>query len=233
MSNSKLLTMARMAEAAERFSDMAKYMTKLAQQKNQFYVEERNMLSVAYKNLVGARRSSWRTCRGLGSAPGYYTGLNQECVSEMQKKIEREIEQLSNEVSTVAEQLLATNDGADNKVFYTKMIGDYSKYRAEILAPGTPARNKLASKATKFYEHALKASNALHAAHPTRLAVYLNYSTFLFDVANKSKEACDLAVKGFDAAIEQLDSMNQSYYKDSTLILGLIRDNLAIWRSRY
>ena len=112
-----------MAEAAERFSDMSKYMTKLAQQKNQFYVEERNMLSVAYKNLVGARRSSWRTCRGLGSAPGYYTGLNQECVSEMQKKIEREIEQLSNEVSTVAEQLLSTNDGADNKVWGWDMLG--------------------------------------------------------------------------------------------------------------
>ena len=77
-------------------------------------------------------------------------------------------------------------------MIYAKMIGDYSRYRAEILAPGTPARNKLASKATKFYEHALKASNALHAAHPTRLAVYLNYSTFLFDVANKSKTTLNL-----------------------------------------
>jgi hypothetical protein len=61
----ELVQWAKIAEQAERFDDMAEAMKKVTEnleneEKKELSVEERNLLSVAYKNVVGARRSSWR-----------------------------------------------------------------------------------------------------------------------------------------------------------------------------
>ena len=53
--------MAKLAEQAERYDEMAEYMKKVATAEAELSVEERNLLSVAYKNAVGSRRASWRT----------------------------------------------------------------------------------------------------------------------------------------------------------------------------
>ena len=37
--------------------------------------------------------------------------------------------------------------------------------------------------------------------------------------------------KAFDDAIAELDSLNEECYKDSTLIMQLLRDNLTLWTS--
>lgn len=43
--------------------------------------------------------------------------------------------------------------------------------------------------------------------------------------------ACHLAKQAFDEAIAELDSLNEDSYKDSTLIMQLLRDNLTLWTS--
>merc|ERR1712018_13088 len=57
----------------------------------------------------------------------------------------------------------------------------------------------------------------------------LNLSVFYYEIMAKSEEACDLAKKAFDNAIAELDSLPEDSYKDSTLIMQLLRDNLTIW----
>lgn len=54
--------MAKLAEQAERYDEMVTEMKKVAQlvHEQELSVEERNLLSVAYKNVIGARRASWR-----------------------------------------------------------------------------------------------------------------------------------------------------------------------------
>ena len=47
----------------------------------------------------------------------------------------------------------------------------------------------------------------------------------------KSKEACELAKQAFDDAIAELDTLDEESYKDSTLIMQLLRDNLTLWTS--
>lgn len=43
--------------------------------------------------------------------------------------------------------------------------------------------------------------------------------------------ACHLAKQAFDDAIAELDGLNEESYKDSTLIMQLLRDNLTLWTS--
>jgi len=60
--------MAKLAEQAERYDEMTAEMKKVASAVStggggdgaELSVEERNLLSVAYKNVIGARRASWR-----------------------------------------------------------------------------------------------------------------------------------------------------------------------------
>merc|ERR1712137_1300848 len=51
---------AKLAEQAERYDEMVESMKKVASMDVELTVEERNLLSVAYKNVIGARRASWR-----------------------------------------------------------------------------------------------------------------------------------------------------------------------------
>merc|ERR1719427_5860 len=73
------------------------------------------------------------------------------------------------------------------------------------------------------------AEEALEATHPTRLGLALNFSVCYYEILNEPKKACELAKSAFDEAIEKLDSLNDVSYRDSTLIMQLLRDNLTIW----
>merc|ERR1711918_260788 len=67
-----------------------------------------------------------------------------------------------------------------------------------------------------------------------------DYYRYLAEVANgdarkavvdDSQKACQLAKQAFDDAIAELDTLNEDSYKDSTLIMQLLRDNLTLWTS--
>merc|ERR1719491_1403944 len=88
------------------------------------------------------------------------------------------------------------------------------------------------SKAEEFYKKAMDVAEAnLNETHPTRLGLALNFSVCYYEILKKPTKACELAKKSFDAAIEKLDTLNDASYKDSTLIMQLLRDNLTLWTS--
>merc|ERR1712226_119794 len=87
-------------------------------------------------------------------------------------------------------------------------------------------------KTQEFYQKAFDcAKKALAETHPTRLGLALNFSVCYYEILKKPDEACKLAKEAFDAAIEKLDTLNDASYKDSTLIMQLLRDNLTLWTS--
>lgn len=57
---SEYIYMAKLAEQMERFEDMTEYMRKIIDISKELKDEERNLLSIAYKNAVGQRRTAWR-----------------------------------------------------------------------------------------------------------------------------------------------------------------------------
>lgn len=73
------------------------------------------------------------------------------------------------------------------------------------------------------------ASIDLPPTHPIRLGLALNFSVFYYEILNSSEKACKLAKAAFDDAIAELDTLSEDSYKDSTLIMQLLRDNLTLW----
>jgi 14-3-3 protein epsilon len=71
----------------------------------------------------------------------------------------------------------------------------------------------------------------LPSTHPIRLGLALNFSVFYYEILNSPERACHLAKQAFDDAIAELDSLSEESYKDSTLIMQLLRDNLTLWTS--
>merc|ERR1711978_50355 len=119
----------------------------------------------------------------------------------------------------------------ETEVFYLKMCGDYYRYLSEFKLQDKAKEIK--SKAEEYYKKAMDVAEAnLNETHPTRLGLALNFSVCYYEILKKPEKACDLAKKSFDAAIEKLDTLNDASYKDSTLIMQLLRDNLTLWTSQ-
>jgi len=233
-----LESLSQAAEAAERYEDMVMILEKLVKNKLEKQAEltpdQRNLLSVAYKNVVGAKRSSWRVLNEDNTF-----GDAEELVRKYKKCVEAELEETCTKILGVLQKLSDQNAGrmedesdAEKKakleecqVFYLKMIGDYYRYLTEAFPV-----DKYKEKCSKFYGDAMNiAEESLEATHPTRLGLALNFSVCHYEILNQPKNACDLAKKAFDEAIEKLDSLSDVSYRDSTLIMQLLRDNLTIW----
>lgn len=316
MNGEQLKALAVLTEAGDRFEHMCEVMKRLVKErkgKETLSVEERNMLSVAYKNLVGQRRKSWRTfereeqdplkaqykaviekelrdkCHEVlgilqndlidDSLKSYWIDLYERCKAKVHKEngkdenepsdvalegaIQKEVylvwcTDLKNESKAVhnasldnstieklqamygargsisentndPEQLIKDRlDSVETLVFYLKMCGDYYRYLAELSAE----QDENANLSEKFYNDALIcAHSCLAPTHATRLGLSLNMSVCYFEILKKKRKACDLSKRAFDAAIQNLDSLSDTNYKDSTLIMQLLRDNLTLWTS--
>ncbi|CAI0446218.1 unnamed protein product [Linum tenue] len=160
---------------------MVEAMKNVAKLDLELTVEERNLVSVGYKNVIGARRASWRIL----------------------SSIEQKEEAKGNEQNV-------------KRIKEYRQKGDYYRYLAEF--KGTDDRKEAADQSLKAYEAATSsAASDLPPTHPIRLGLALNFSVFYYEILNSPE------------TIAELDSLNEESYKDSTLIMQLLRDNLSLW----
>ena len=132
MSNvEEYIFLARVAEQAERFEDMVDQLEHvLAEKGADVTSDERNLLSVAFKNLISSKRAACRTIAAIEQNPKYTkfadallkykTGIE----TKLQEDCQRIIDMINNKVLSKA------CDG-EPKAFFIKMVGDYYRYIAE------------------------------------------------------------------------------------------------------
>jgi 14-3-3 protein epsilon len=126
------------------------------------------------------------------------------------------------------EKLLPAASDAATKVFYEKLKADYYRYSVEFKADAE--RKDGADKAKASYESAMTIAQAeLTKANPAYLGLALNYSVFLYEIIGQKSEAIDLADKSFKDAVDLLDELAEEEYSEATLILQLLKDNVALW----
>lgn len=133
--------LAKLAEQAERFDgtafplprqlpqfsclslEMVSNMKDVARLGSELSVEERNLLSVGYKNVVGARRASWRIVSSIEQKEeGRGNGDNVKLIREYRTKVEEELGGICEDILKVLdEHLIPTASTSEPKVFYLKM----------------------------------------------------------------------------------------------------------------
>lgn len=223
---------AKLAEQAERYDEMVEAMKNVAKLDVELTVEERNLLSVGYKNVIGSRRASWRILSSIEQkeeSRGNHQNANK--IKEYRQKVETELSAICNDImSVIDEHLIPSCTPGESTVFYYKMKGDYYRYLAEFKSGND--RKDVADLSLKAYEAATASADAeLASTHPIRLGLALNFSVFYYEILNSPERACRLAKQAFDEAISELDNLSEESYKDSTLIMQLLRDNLTLWTS--
>eukprot|EP00069_Balaena_mysticetus_P015581 bmy_09271T0 len=207
---------------------MAARMKSVTEQGAEVSNEERNLLSVAYKNVepaghLGGSSQVLRKRRKVLRKNSRWL--------EKTEKIETELRGICNDVLSLLEKfLIPSASQAESKVFYLKMKGDYYRYLAEVAAGDD--KNGTVDQSQQAYQDAFEISKKeMQPTHPIRLALALNFSVFYYEILNSPEKACSLAKTAFDEAIAELDTLSEESYKDSTLIMQLLRDTLTLWTS--
>ena len=91
-------------------------------------------MSVAYKNSVGTRRTAWRTISAIQQKEEYKGSRFIELIKQYRSKIEKELEDICNDVLRLLDDPLIPNSkNPEAKVFFLKMKGDYFRYLGEFL----------------------------------------------------------------------------------------------------
>jgi 14-3-3 protein epsilon len=223
---------AKLAEQAERYDEMADHMEEVGKQPDELSVEERNLLSVAYKNAVGSRRAAWRIITSVEQKEKTKGNEdNAKYAKEYCTKVEGELQKICDTILGLLDKNLINKAATgESKVFYQKMKADYYRYIAEFTEGDS--KSKAAENARLAYQEAQNvAEKDLPVTHPIRLGLALNFSVFQYEVLQNPDEACKMARTAFEDAIAELDNVAEDSYKDSTLIMQLLRDNLTLWTS--
>jgi 14-3-3 protein epsilon len=121
------LYLAKLAEQAGRFDDMLEHMRKVCTaREGALALEERNMLSVAFKNVVSQRRSSLRILSHLLKREADMGGKKTAQIQAYDTKIQVELQGLCNSIITLLDgSLIKKAENSEAKVFYLKMKADY------------------------------------------------------------------------------------------------------------
>ncbi|KAL6037709.1 hypothetical protein STEG23_029170 [Scotinomys teguina] len=225
MDKNELVQEAKLAEQAERYDDMAACMKSVTEQGAELSNEERNLLFVAYKNVVGAGRSSWRV---VSSIKQKTEGAEKKQAREYREKTETELRDSCNDVLSLLEKFLIPNASqAESKAFYLKMKGNYYRYLAEVAAGDD--KKGIVDQSQQAYQETFEIrKKETQPTHPIRLGLALNFSVFYYEISNSPEKACSLAKTAFDEATAELDTLSEESYKDSTLIMQV---NLTLWTS--
>ncbi|KAK1361788.1 G-box regulating factor 6 [Heracleum sosnowskyi] len=234
LNRDQYLYLAKLAEQSERYEEMVNFMEHLVltSPTTELTIEERNLLSVAYKNVIGSLRAAWRIVSSIEQKEeGRKNDEHVELVKTYRDKVENELSDVCAGVLKLMDShLVPSAKESESKVFYLKMKGDYYRYLAEFKIG--EERKQAAEETMIAYKAAQDIAAAdLPSTHPIRLGLALNFSVFYYEILNASEKACNMAKQAFEEAIAELDTLGEESYKDSTLIMQLLRDNLTLWTS--
>jgi 14-3-3 protein epsilon len=221
--------LARVSEQAERFEDMVEFLNEGIDQKNgeDFTVDERNLLSVGFKNLIGSQRGAIRTIGAIEQNPKYqkYGGA----LGAYKKKIEKELyDQCMKIVNIAKNKCLGLASDDESKAFFQKMVGDYYRYVAE--SAHDAILEEVKAGALEGYDQATKLSQGLNACNPIRLGLALNFSVFHYEVMNDHKKACQIGEDALTNALENIDDVDEEVFRDAKSIIELLKENLSLWK---
>lgn len=218
--------LARVAEQAERFEDMVDFLEEVLVAKGgEVNPDERNLLSVAFKNLISSKRAACRTISAIEQNPKY-AKFNQALLT-YKGQIESQLQADCQKIIDMINQRVLTGDcQPEARAFFVKMVGDYYRYIAENAKDDLLEAVK--NKAKAAYEEANRID--LAPCNPIKLGLALNFSVFNYEVLKDHAKACELADNALQQALEKIDELEEDDFRDAKSIIELLKENLTLWK---
>ena len=139
--------------------------------------DERNLLSVAFKNLISSKRAACRTIAAIEQNPKY--SKFSEALAKYKSTIENQLTaDCEKVVQMIQSKVLEKPADGEARAFFVKMVGDYYRYIAENAKDAKLEEVK--EKALKAYKEAEGIS--LPPCNPIKLGLALNSSVFHYEV---------------------------------------------------
>ena len=222
---------AQILDNAEMPKEMVALMKRVIELNPDLSADERNLLSVAYKNAIQQPRKGIRlidpTIEGEPNA-----GNNQraESLREIKKQMSQEINEIANDVEQLVDtQLLPASSSAEARVFYHKMKADFFRYACEGMEDSDERQNYV-QRTKDSYEEAINiARSEISPYRPSYLGLLLNYSVFLYEVMDHKEEAIELSKKTYAESIQLVDENSENSYNEANMILQLLHENTFNW----
>ena len=218
--------LARVAEQAERFEDMVNFLGKVLEAKaGDVSADERNLLSVAFKNLISGKRAACRTIAAIEQNPKY--SKFSDALASYKGTIEGQLTaDCETVIKMINDKVLAKECAPEAKAFFVKMVGDYYRYIAE---------NAKDSKLEEVKQSALKAYDqaneiTLPPCNPIKIGLALNFSVFHYEVMKNHSAACKLADEALQNALDKIDELEEDDFRDAKSIIELLKENLTLWK---
>uniref|UniRef100_A0A2K6QK93 14-3-3 domain-containing protein n=1 Tax=Rhinopithecus roxellana TaxID=61622 RepID=A0A2K6QK93_RHIRO len=191
-----------------RYDDMAICMKAVAKLSN----EDCNLLSVAYKNVVGGCRSTWRLISSIEQKTDT-SNKKLQLIKDYWEKVESELRSTCTTILELLDKYLIANaTNPESKVFYLKTKGDYFQYFAEV-ACGDDRKQMIANSQGAFDI----SKKEMQPTHPIRLGLALNFSVFHYEILNNPELACTLAKVAFDEGIAETPPSSCNCLENLTL----------------
>ncbi|EFJ15600.1 hypothetical protein SELMODRAFT_4598, partial [Selaginella moellendorffii] len=131
-------------------------------------------------------------------------------------------------LAVVDAHLMSTSSTGESLVLYLKMKADYNRYLVDLK---TGQQREEAEQATLMafkiaQEHAFA---ELPPTHSFRLGLALNLSAFCFEHLNSLDRACFVAQQAIDEAQAKVEASGKEPRRETSRIMELLRQNLAVW----
>jgi 14-3-3 protein epsilon len=223
------LFLAQVLNLTDRYEEMVDAMKKVIALDAVLNCDERNLLSVAYKNITGSRRNALRIVTAIiEHEEGRGNQQRVEHLITYKSTLLSELEKYYGELIVLIDtSLLPAAKYGEDRVFYEKLKADYYRYLCEWTVD--PKKTEYAKQAKQLYEHALEiAKGQLYPVRGTSLGLILNYSVFLYEITGQRQEAIQLAEKTYNEFRTRVDESSDDN-REGRLILGIMRDNVALW----
>lgn len=222
--------MVQILDQTDRHQDMVDLMKKVIDLNPELNNNERNLLSVSYKNIITVRRSGLRV---LGVLEQDENSENNNRLPKLQAFKSTLIEELDKYcyelINLVDTKLLPAAKTPEAQLFYEKLKADYYRYICE--AKEGDEKKESAAKAKECYERALEiAKDQIQPFKPSYLGLILNYSVYLYEIAEQKDKAIELAKTTKDEVENTIDqNTDDESFTEANTILNLLLENVELW----
>ncbi|XP_047313248.1 14-3-3-like protein C [Impatiens glandulifera] len=226
-----LVFKAKLAEQCQRYDDMVDAIKNVGKLGLELTIVERTLLASGYKYLVGSRKASLRILslkEQKEEAKGNELSIIR--IKEYKHKVESELLNICSDLITfIDDYMIHSSTAGESFVFFNKMKGDYYRHLIDFKIGKQDMNEAIAKSLHAFQSATTAAESDLSPINPIRLRLALSFSVFCFSVMKSPERAYFLAKKAYDDAILEVDTLSEESYKNSRLIMKLLRNNLKIW----